>query len=178
MSDNIPENNVISNNIAENAAKKNTVNLALAEQTLKRFSSVIEPIEGKSGEYNVRAEALLAVCRGLKAAGFEFLADITAVDYIDREVFRLIYQIGNYQNGDIVVLKTEISREKASTVSVAGIWRSADWLEREVYDMFGITFEGHPNLQRILMWEGFDGWPLRKDFVHKPSSYQGRRQLD
>ena len=147
-----------------------------AERALRRFASVIEPIEGRPGEYNVRPEALLAVCRALLADGFEYLSDITAVDYIDRGVFRLIYQIGNYQNGDIIVLNAEIPREKPVMVSVNAIWRAADWLEREVYDMFGIVFEGHPNMKRILLWDGFEGWPLRKDFVHKPSPYQGRRR--
>ncbi len=117
-------------------------------------------------------------CEYLLSVGYEFLADITAVDYPDKGVFRLLYQVSNYQNGDIITLKTEIERETAQIQSVEKVWRAADWLEREVYDMFGIKFIGHPNMKRILMWEGFDGWPLRKDFVHRQTEYQGRRRVD
>lgn len=126
----------------------------------------------------IEPQSLSAAAEYLLAAGYEFLADITAVDYQAEGIFRLLYQIGNYQNGDLITIKADIPREAAQIASLAGVWRSADWLEREVYDMFGIEFTGHPNLQRILMWEGFDGWPLRKDFVHKPTKYQGRRRLD
>ena len=57
------------------------------------------------------------------------------------------------------------------------LWDAANWLEREVLDLMGITFLNHPNPKRIMMWEGYDGHPLRKDYVHKPSKYQGRRSI-
>lgn len=145
---------------------------------LAGFGEYAEPIEGKGCEVMIKPDAVKSACEYLLSVGYEFLSDITAVDYPDRGVFRLLYQVANYENGDIVTLKTEISRDSAEISSVDEVWRAADWLEREVYDMFGIKFTDHPNMKRILMWEGFDGWPLRKDFVHKPTKYQGRRNVD
>ena len=149
--------------------------------------AVIEGLQARLGEGFLAAEelaaaispaAVSAAAEYLLQAGYEFLADITAVDYQQQGCFRLLYQIGNYQNGDIITLKVDVPREQPQVASLAGVWRSADWLEREVYDMFGIEFLGHPNLRRILMWEGYEGWPLRKDFQQKPNQYQGRRRLD
>lgn len=145
---------------------------------LAGFGEYAEPIEGKDCEVMIKSDAVKSACEYLLSVGYEFLSDITAVDYPDRGVFRLLYQVANYENGDIVTLKTEISRDSAEISSVDAVWRAADWLEREVYDMFGIKFTDHPNMKRILMWEGFEGWPLRKDFVHKPTKYQGRRNVD
>lgn len=155
---------------------------------LAGFGDLAVPIEGKPCEIMLKPDAVYAACEYLREQGWEFLADITAVDYPDKEtpengVFRLLYQVANYQNGEIITIKTEIPRESANDKlakmqSVNGVWRAADWLEREVYDMFGIEFADHPNMKRILMWDGFDGWPLRKDFVHKPTKYQGRRSVD
>lgn len=129
-------------------------------------------------EYTVEASALVQSAEYLLGAGYEFLADITAVDYLAEGRFRLLYQIANYHNGDIITLKLDIPREAAAADSLCGVYAAADWLEREVYDMFGIKFAGHPDLRRILMWDGYEGWPLRKDFVQEPSKYQGRRRLD
>lgn len=145
---------------------------------LAGFGEYAEPIEGKPREIMIKSDYVYSACEYLLSVGYEFLADITAVDYPDRGVFRLLYQVANYQNADIITIKTEIPREVAEIQSVDAVWRAADWLEREVYDMFGIKFTNHPNMKRILMWDGFDGWPLRKDFVHKPTKYQGRRNVD
>ncbi len=99
----------------------------------------------------------------LKEAGFDFLNDLTAVE--TKEGFTMIYRIGAYGSPLFVTVKTNLAKETPQVVSLTNLWASADWLEREVYDMFGITFSGHPNLKRILMDEGFDGYPLRKDFA-------------
>lgn len=155
---------------------------------LAGFGELAAPIEGKPCEIFIQPQAVFAACEYLKNQGWEFLADITAVDYPDKEspekgVFRLLYQVANYQNGEIVTIKTEIPRESANDKlaqmqSVNALWRAADWLEREVYDMFGIEFADHPNMKRILMWDGYEGWPLRKDFVQQNTRYQGRRSVD
>ena len=73
-------------------------------------------------------------------------------------------------------LKTDVSEEKSELPSVTGVWRTANWHEREIYDMMGIRFRGHPDLRRILMWEGYPYFPLRKDFplAGKPSGFAGR----
>lgn len=150
----------------------------VAAMVQQKFSSTVELLPDTDGEYKVSSVALLPLCQELKAAGYGFLADITAVDYLAEGYFRLLYQVCNYQNGDTITLKVDISRDEPQVDSVCPVWSAANWLEREVYDMFGIVFTNHPKLERILLWEGFEGWPLRKDYVHQPSKYQGRRRLD
>ncbi len=144
----------------------------------QKFRLMVEPLPNTDCEYKVDLLTLLPLCQELKAAGYGFLADITAVDYLNEGYFRLLYQVCNYQNGDIIVLKVDVSRDEPLVDSVCSVWSAANWLEREVYDMFGIVFKNHPRLERILLWEGFEGWPLRKDYVHQPTKYQGRRRLD
>ena len=144
----------------------------------QKFNLKVDLLPAGDCEYKVDLLTLLPLCRELKAAGYGFLADITAVDYLAEGYFRLLYQVCNYQNGDTITLKVDVSREEPLVESVCPVWAAANWLEREVYDMFGIVFKNHPKLERILLWEGFEGWPLRKDYVHQPSKYQGRRRLD
>jgi len=102
--------------------------------------------------------------------GFTFLVDLTAVDYLGIksprfEIVYYLHRFGEYYNQNIRVrVKTKISEDNSTIDSVTSIWKGADWLEREVFDMFGITFNGHPDLRRILMPEDYDEYPLRKDF--------------
>jgi NADH-quinone oxidoreductase subunit C len=98
---------------------------------------------------------------------FNYLTDVTAVDYRDPErQLEVVYQLRSL--GRKVDLRVKVALDKRGTLevrSVYDLWRGADWLEREVYDMFGVTFVGHPDLRRILMWETYaEGYPLRKDF--------------
>ena len=95
---------------------------------------------------------------------FDFLVGITGVDYIDH--FELVYHLVSIKHNHAVALKTNThSRESPSVPSVTEIWQGALLQEREVYDLMGIAFEGHPDLKRILLWEGFPGHPHRKDFT-------------
>ncbi len=114
----------------------------------------------------VPAVKIAEICRFLKEQrGFAFLVDLTAVDWPEREEgrFDLYYWLHRFEDNRRLRLKTVVGEgEKVDTVST--VWKTANWMEREVYDMFGIIFEGHPNLERILTWEGFNGHPLRKDF--------------
>lgn len=150
----------------------------VAAMIQQKFRLMVEPLPNTDCEYKVDLLTLLPLCQELKAAGYGFLADITAVDYLNEGYFRLLYQVCNYQNGDTIVLKVDVSRDEPLVESVCPVWAAANWLEREIYDMFGIVFKNHPRLERILLWEGFEGWPLRKDYVHQPTKYQGRRRLD
>ncbi len=150
----------------------------VAAMIQQKFHPAVELLPDTDCEYKVDLSSLLPLCQKLKAVGYNFLADITAVDYLPDGIFRLIYQVCNYQNGDTITLKVDIPRGEPQVDSVCPVWSAANWLEREVYDMFGIIFKNHPRLERILLWEGFEGWPLRKDYVHQPSKYQGRRRLD
>ncbi|MGH7530824.1 MAG: NADH-quinone oxidoreductase subunit C [Gemmatimonadales bacterium] len=118
----------------------------------------------------VPAERLLEVLRWLKdtpGAEYDYLVDVTAVEYRDRErPLQVVYFLRSLGRRADVRVKVELDpRGPLAVDSVWGLWRGADWLEREVYDMFGITFRGHPDLRRILMWETYaEGYPLRKDF--------------
>jgi NADH/F420H2 dehydrogenase subunit C len=113
----------------------------------------------------VPVESLHAVLRRLRgdpALHFDYPASITAIDYMDD--FELVYQLRSMRHHHDVNVKCRVERESASAPSSVDIWPGADFQEREVYDMFGIRFEGHPNLTRILLWDEFVGYPLRKDF--------------
>ncbi len=98
---------------------------------------------------------------------YNFLVDITAVEYRDPErALEVVYILFSLDRREQLIVKVELAKDGPLELSSAvPIWRGADWLEREVYDMFGITFLGHPDLRRILMWETYaEGYPLRKDF--------------
>jgi NADH-quinone oxidoreductase subunit C len=95
---------------------------------------------------------------------FDYLSSITAIDYWD--YFEVVYQLTSLTHNHSLVVKTRcLGRENPSLPSVVSIYKSADFQEREIFDLFGIRFEGHPNLKRIVLWEGFQGYPLRKDYL-------------
>lgn len=100
--------------------------------------------------------------------GFDMLVDMTAVDYlhypdaVDR--FGVVYALLNVASGERLYVKTMLNEPELELPSVFSLWKGADWMEREVFDMYGIRFEGHPNLHRILMPEEFAAYPLRKDY--------------
>jgi len=116
----------------------------------------------------VAADALAGVSRTLRDRGdlaFAFLADITAVDFWPTEPrFELVYILVSPANRLRLRLKVRLNAEPAHVATVSGIWPAANWLEREVWDMFGIVFDGHPDPRRLLMPEDWDGYPLRKDY--------------
>jgi len=108
-------------------------------------------------------------CRFLKQErGYVRLSSITAVDrYPDEPRFEVIYHLHSIERNERIRLKCHLQSGSANIESVTGIWRAADWYEREVYDLFGVVFSGHPQLKRIMMPEDWEGHPLRKDFpVH------------
>jgi NADH-quinone oxidoreductase subunit C len=114
-----------------------------------------------------RAHDILAWLRDTPAQQFDYLTDITAVDYRDPErQLEVVYQLRSLDRKADLRLKIPLDKARPLEVdSVWDLWKGADWLEREVYDMFGVTFRGHPDLRRILMWDTYaEGFPLRKDF--------------
>ena len=120
--------------------------------------------EAGSDSVIVKSESLLPVATYLKdSLKYDYLNYITAVDYIS--YFEIVYQVTSLEQNRSVVLKVRCyTRDNPSLPSVTGMWQGADFQEREIYDLFGIKFEGHPNLKRIFLWEGFGGYPLRKDW--------------
>lgn len=138
---------------------------------LGSFADEVLEHESYNGQewVTVGVAAIHEVVRRLKEeAGFVFLDDLTAVDYLDRpEVegrFRIVYHLVNMDTHEMVRVKAFVEDEDVAVPTVSDLFGIADWLEREVYDMFGIGFEGHPDLRRILMAEDFEGFPLRRDF--------------
>ncbi len=114
-----------------------------------------------------RQHDLLAWLKDTPGQEFNYLTDVTAVDYRDPErPLEVVYQLRSLgRRADLRVKVALDKREPLEVRSVWDLWKGADWLEREVYDMFGVTFTGHPDLRRILMWETYaEGYPLRKDF--------------
>jgi NADH-quinone oxidoreductase subunit C len=103
--------------------------------------------------------------------GFDMLVEMTAVDYLEypnaTDRFGVIYCLLNTITGERLIVKTFLNLPEPELPSVYPLWRSADWMEREVYDMYGITFAGHPDLRRILMPDEFTAFPLRKDYPLK-----------
>lgn len=114
----------------------------------------------------VALDRILETCRAAKETlGYRYLVDLTAVDWTARPEgrFDVVYFLHRHADQARLRLKVTVA-EGAEVASVTGVWRTANWMEREVFDMFGLTFTGHPNLERILTWDGFSGHPLRKDF--------------
>ena len=106
---------------------------------------------------------ILSYCK--EKLNFDYLVDITAVDNLGNDLrYEVIYQIYSYQHGCHLRIKTGVSEEDREAFSVVDLWPTANWHEREAYDMLGVTFKGHPDMRRILMWEGYPYFPLRKDF--------------
>ena len=140
-----------------------------AKKLKEKFGDLIsEPAEFR-GEIAVKisdAEKIADVCEFAKRnLGFDYLVDVSSVDnYGDDPRWTIVYHLRNLKNGDEIRLKTDVSEEKSKLPSVIDVWKTANWHEREIYDMMGIHFRGHPDLRRILMWEGYPYFPLRKDF--------------
>jgi NADH-quinone oxidoreductase subunit C len=112
----------------------------------------------------------LGICRDNADLRFDLLVDITAVDYLrfpgreDGPRFEVVYHLYSVPHNHRVRLKTQVEEDDAVVPTATGLWPIANWLEREVWDMFGIRFAGHPDLRRLLMYEEFVGHPLRKDY--------------
>lgn len=135
------------------------------EMLTGKFGEKVVVNEERPNEIYAEAENLLAVAKFLKTEGLNFLADISSADY--KEYFEVVYQFYSFKDSDQMTVKVKLNHDNPQINSLTGLWRTADWLEREVYDLMGIYFINHPNLERILTWEGFEGHPLRKDFISK-----------
>ncbi len=118
-------------------------------------------------DVHVAAEKVAEVARFLRddpGLWFDYLVHLTSVDFVD--YFEVVYRLVSIKHNHSAVVKARAyGREEPTVPSVSGIWKGAELQEREVYDLMGVHFEGHPNLKRIMLWEGFEGHPLRKDFL-------------
>jgi len=154
----------------------------LLEQTLsqmkERFPDIVLDMTEFAGEQilHVKSQHILTVLTTLKADGYNFLADLTAIDNLTLggyERFAVTYHLLCHQTAERLTVKAYVPEEKASLPSVESLWKTADWQEREVFDLFGIIFEGHPNLIRIMNPDDYEGHPLRKDYPRL-----GRKERD
>jgi NADH-quinone oxidoreductase subunit C len=143
-----------------------TVNTPIKEVAERLGKELPGSVEETGTDYLlIKSDALPAAAAYLKDAEglkFDYFNYVTAVDYYS--YFEIIYQVTSLESNRSAVIKVRCTRENPSVPSVTGVWQGADFQEREIYDLMGITFEGHPNLKRIFLWEGFDGHPLRKDW--------------
>ncbi len=113
---------------------------------------------------------LLDICRVLGTDpefALHYLSFVSAIDRPEAGQFEVLYHLYSFASHDELALKVRIPRDQATVPSVSGIWGGANWHEREAYDLFGIIFEGHPNLRRIMMTDDWIGHPLRKDYVYQ-----------
>lgn len=140
-----------------------------AQQLKTGFGELISEDSEFRGELTLRVSdraRIAELCGFCKIKlGFDYLVDISSVDnYGDDPRWTIVYKLYSITHRCYLRLKTFVSEEQSELPTVTGVWKTADWHEREIFDMMGIRFEGHPDLRRILMWEGYPHHPLRKDF--------------
>jgi NADH-quinone oxidoreductase subunit C len=132
-------------------------------------------LNAKDPFVRVAPDVLLELCRFVRddpALRFDALSNLSGVDYRADGQIEVIYHLYSYTHRHKLVLKVRTPREEAVLPSVESIWKAANWHEREVFDLLGVKFTGHPDLRRLLMPEDWIGHPLRKDFV-EPEEYHG-----
>jgi NADH-quinone oxidoreductase subunit C len=139
-------------------------------QLLAAMPQAVRETHARLGDATAMVDptALVTVLRFLHdtpALAFDMLIDLTAVDYIaETPRFELVYHLFSLQHNHRVRIKARVAEESAEVDSVVSIWPAANWMEREVWDMYGVRFRGHPDPRRILLYEEFEGHPLRKDY--------------
>ncbi|MBE0479532.1 MAG: NADH-quinone oxidoreductase subunit C [Dehalococcoidia bacterium] len=137
----------------------------IAERIKANFPEAV--IQGNKTEILLNRDSIADVARFLNRTpglDFNYLVNLTGVDYFD--YLEVVYHLQSLTHNHSVVIKTRCyDRDNPSVPSVIDIWRGADFQEREVYDLLGIRFDGHPNMKRIFLWEGFRGHPLRRDYL-------------
>ena len=140
-------------------------------ELLTRVAEVLQEYGPKTGALNdlpqvtVPAERIVAVCRRAKddpELDFKMLLCMSCVDY--QEYFQMVYFLHSLEREQTLVVKADVSYEEPSIPSLTSVWQAAEWYEREAHDLFGISFEGHPDLSPLLLYEGFEGYPGRKEF--------------
>lgn len=152
---------------------------AIEEQFGHNVATIVEV--GKQDTLSVSKDYILPLCQWLRDHSdyyFDFLANITAVDYHPENRFAVVYNLSSIPFQRQLTLRVELNEEHRNPdnlpqlASVTSVWRTADWHEREAFDLMGIYFDGHPDLRRILLPDDWEGYPLRKDY-EDPESYHG-----
>lgn len=144
-------------------------NKEIIEALQRKFSDSVLEVSVQFGDEIVLIEkaALLDIARFLQAQPYEFnmLLDLTCVDYPDKDTrFEMVYHFFSLSQNLRLRVKAGVKESDLSIDSLAAFWKNANWLEREVFDMFGVRFNNHPDMRRLFMYDGFEGHPLRKDY--------------
>jgi NADH-quinone oxidoreductase subunit C len=148
---------------------------AILARIVERFGGGVLDTHAYRGDHTAivdrsTVEGALALCRDDAALRFDMLMDLSAVDYLrypgreDGPRFEVVYHLYSVEHNHRVRIKVPVEQDDAWVPTASRLWPIANWLEREVWDMYGIRFEGHPDLRRLLMYEEFVGHPLRKDY--------------
>ena len=148
--------------------------LLIAEKLRERFPEEVLDIKEFRGQVSVtmNKDKILNIFRYLHDDPdlfFDYLVDVCGADYLGKKEkrFEVVYHLYSIKHRHALRVKAEVAADKPSIDSVVGIWAGANWHEREAYDMYGIVFNGHPDLRRILLPEDWEGYPLRKDYPVK-----------
>ena len=142
----------------------------LVNKIKKKFPEAVRSTSLFRGEttLQIRLEDILAVCRFLhddSESSFEYLVDLCGVDHLPLEPrFEVVYLLRSLKTKDLIRLKVSLPGSSPRISSVFSVWKGANWMEREAFDLFGINFDGHPDLRRILLTPEWEGFPLRKDY--------------
>jgi len=150
---------------------------AIQARLAAQFGAAIGAVAGKGRDASVTvpAEQLPEVARFLKTDPelfFDCLSNLSGVDYPKENAIQVVYHLHSYRHRHWIVLKVNAHRDDPRVPTVCDVWRHAEWQEREVFDLLGVDFTGHPDMRRLLMPEDWPGHPLRKDFV-EPEEYHG-----
>ena len=146
---------------------------ALREKFVERIKS--EKADAIDPFVVVAAADIVEVCRFLRDDAelqFAVLSDLTALDWPKEENLQVVYHLFSYSENHQIVLKVDLPRDNPKVATMENVWKVANWFEREVYDLFGVIFEGHSDLRRIMLPEDWVGYPLRKDYVEQ-EEYDG-----
>lgn len=143
----------------------------------KQFSGKVGNFKGDALEpfLSVEPDAIVEVCRYLRdepGLQFEILSDQTALDWPKEEKIEVVYHLYSYSQKHQIVLKVNLPRDNPRIAAMESVWQVANWFEREIFDLFGVIFEGHSDLRRIMLPEDWVGHPLRKDYVEQ-EEYDG-----
>ncbi len=142
----------------------------ILRRLLEALPDAVEDTHAQCGDATARVkrERLLEVMRLLRDAEdlyFEMLSDATAVDYLgETPRFEVVYHLYSLRHNRRLRIKVRVPEEDCQVASLCELWPAANWFEREIWDLYGIRFKGHPDLRRILLYEEFEGYPLRKDY--------------
>ncbi len=150
---------------------------AVYESLQKQFPAKIRDFKGDVPEPYciVDSTSIVEICRFLRdERGIEFavLSDLTALDWPKEEKIQVVYHLYSYRYKHQIVLKVDLPRDNPTVRTVEAVWKVANWFEREVFDLFGVVFDGHSDLRRIMLPEDWVGHPLRKDYVEQ-EEYDG-----